>query len=179
MARMNEYTEKAKPADNDTTLIVDSSTNKTKIVKYSGLWDWLIDKMANAVISRLETQNKTLFGALNELNSKSSITVINQDIEYTDKIKKVTEYFRYSVFGSVCIIDIAGITFGAYGYNMKIARNIPIPKTRTISLLASDSSMTNKASLATIVYTADNAICIHVPPDFIDTPLYGQMVYFI
>lgn len=39
------------------------------------LWDKILDKLTNAVVKRLNTTDKTVIGAINELNSKQSKTV--------------------------------------------------------------------------------------------------------
>lgn len=66
-----DYLEKSKPADTDELMALDTTASANKRVKFSGIWDWIVDKMATAVMSKLETQNKTLIGAVNELNSNS------------------------------------------------------------------------------------------------------------
>lgn len=53
-------------------MALDNTASANKRVKFSGVWDWIVDKMATAVMSKLETQNKTLIGAVNEINSKSN-----------------------------------------------------------------------------------------------------------
>lgn len=47
-----------------------------KRVKFSGLWNWIVDKLANAVISRLETTSKNVIGAINELNSNKQTQLV-------------------------------------------------------------------------------------------------------
>ena len=39
-------------------------------------WDYVVDKMTTAVIAKLGTTNKTLIGAVNELNSNKSQYVV-------------------------------------------------------------------------------------------------------
>ena len=68
----SEFTTKDKPADTDELMALDTTARANKRVKFSGIWDWIVDKMATAVMSKLETQNKTLIGAVNEINSKSN-----------------------------------------------------------------------------------------------------------
>lgn len=70
-----DYLEKSKPADTDELMALDTTASANKRVKFSGIWDWVVDKMATAVMSKLETQNKTLIGAVNELNGKSNHNV--------------------------------------------------------------------------------------------------------
>lgn len=72
MGKFNEYSQKATPADNDTLMIYDATSKANKLSPFSGIWNWIVEKLTNAVISNLQTSNKTVVGALNELNSKAS-----------------------------------------------------------------------------------------------------------
>ena len=69
MGKFNEYTQKATPADNDTLMIYDATSKSNKLSPFSGIWNWIVGKLTNAVISNLQTNNKTVLGAINELNS--------------------------------------------------------------------------------------------------------------
>lgn len=69
MGKFNEYTQKATPADNDTLMIYDATSKSNKLSPFSGIWNWIVEKLTNAVISNLQTNNKTVLGAINELNS--------------------------------------------------------------------------------------------------------------
>lgn len=71
MGKFNEYTQKATPADNDTMMIYDAVTKTNKLSPFSGIWNWIVGKLTNAVISNLQTSNKSVIGAINELNSKA------------------------------------------------------------------------------------------------------------
>lgn len=70
MAKFNEYTQKATPEDADTLMIYDTAAKANKLSPFSGIWNWIVEKLTNAVISNLQTSNKSVIGALNELNSK-------------------------------------------------------------------------------------------------------------
>lgn len=70
MGKFNEYSQKATPADNDTLMIYDATAKSNKLSPFSGIWNWIVGKLTNAVISNLQTSNKTVLGAINELNSK-------------------------------------------------------------------------------------------------------------
>lgn len=70
MGKFNEYTQKATPADNDTLMIYDATSKANKLSPFSGIWNWIVGKLTNAVISNLQTSNQTVLGAINELNSK-------------------------------------------------------------------------------------------------------------
>ena len=69
MGKFNEYSQKATPADNDTMMIYDAASKSNKLSPFSGIWNWIVEKLTNAVISNLQTSNQTVVGALNELNS--------------------------------------------------------------------------------------------------------------
>ncbi len=69
MGKFNEYSQKATPADNDTLMIYDATAKANKLSPFSGIWNWIVGKLANAVINNLQTNNKTVLGAINELNS--------------------------------------------------------------------------------------------------------------
>lgn len=70
MGKFNEYSQKATPADNDTMMIYDAAAKANKLSPFSGIWNWIVRKLTNAVISNLQTSNQTVLGAINELNSK-------------------------------------------------------------------------------------------------------------
>lgn len=71
MAKFNEYTQKATPEDADTLMIYDAAAKANKLSPFSGIWNWMVNKLTNAVINNLQTSNKTVVGAINELNSNS------------------------------------------------------------------------------------------------------------
>ena len=68
MAKFNEYTQKATPEDADTLMIYDAAAKANKLSPFSGIWNWIVGKLTNAVISNLQTRNRTVVGALNEIN---------------------------------------------------------------------------------------------------------------
>ena len=78
MAKFTDYTQKTKPADADLLLIHDNAGAANKKTPFSGVWSWILDKLASAVISQLETTNKSIIPAINELNSKTTKTYAKQ-----------------------------------------------------------------------------------------------------
>lgn len=59
-------------ADDDLVLGYDKSEAKVKNFKFgTGIWNFVVDKLTNAVVAKLNTTNKTMIGAINELNSKT------------------------------------------------------------------------------------------------------------
>ena len=73
MPKWTEYTTKETLADNDEVMLYDATGKANKRGLMSKFWDYVVDKMATAVISKLETDNKTVIGALNYLNGKSNL----------------------------------------------------------------------------------------------------------
>ena len=70
MPKWTDYTIKANPADKDEMMILDTAGKANKRLGLSALSDWIIGKIAGKVFENLQTQNKTILDALNELNSK-------------------------------------------------------------------------------------------------------------
>lgn len=65
-----KYTTKEALKDNDELMILDADGKANKRTLMDKVWDYVVDKMTTAVIAKLGTTNKTLIGAVNELNSK-------------------------------------------------------------------------------------------------------------
>lgn len=116
MGKFNEYTQKATPADNDTLMIYDATSKSNKLSPFSGIWNWIVEKLTNAVISNLQTNNKTVVGALNELNSKVFIDIRNLST-FSVNIKLNTYTYasflmygatsRYNGFMYIVFVDVA------------------------------------------------------------------------
>lgn len=69
MGLWTDYTEKDTPEDNDTLMLYDAAGKANKQTLFSGFWKWVAKKLKEATLSDLETTNKTIIGAINELNS--------------------------------------------------------------------------------------------------------------
>lgn len=68
----SNYTEKtAIPVDADEVMVRDSTDGKNKRLLFGTFWKWVAKKLNEATISELETDNKTIIGAINALNSDS------------------------------------------------------------------------------------------------------------
>lgn len=57
------------PEDTDVTLGYDMTANKVKNFKFSGIWTWIVSKLKGESISDLNTTNKTVVGAIKEVNN--------------------------------------------------------------------------------------------------------------
>jgi hypothetical protein len=86
MAKFNEYTVKATPEDADTLMLYDAASKANKLSPFSGIWNWIVGKLTNAVISNLQTNNKTVLGAINELNSKALMTYVGKKATNEDGV---------------------------------------------------------------------------------------------
>lgn len=62
----------------DSEQITENKNDITDIRKT--LWDKILDKLTNAVVTRLNTTDKTVIGALNELNSKGFLGLIDASL---------------------------------------------------------------------------------------------------
>lgn len=89
MPKWTEYTTKDTLADNDEVMLYDATGKANKRGLMSKFWDYVVDKMSTAVISKLETENKTVIGALNYLNGKTSINLlpIREDGSFSAALK--------------------------------------------------------------------------------------------
>lgn len=69
MGLWTDYTKKDTPEDNDTLMLYDAAGKANKQTLFSGFWKWVAKKLKEATLSDLKTTNKTMIGAINELNS--------------------------------------------------------------------------------------------------------------
>lgn len=116
MGKFNEYTQKATPEDADSLMIYDATSKSNKLSPFSGIWNWIVGKLTNAVISNLQTSNKTVLGAINELNSKVFIDIRNLST-FSVNIKLNTYTYasflmygatsRYNGFMYIVFVDVA------------------------------------------------------------------------
>lgn len=95
MANWKEYTTKTTPEDADEIMIADAKANANKRTPLGGLWNWIAGKLATAVISQLETQNKSIIPALNELNS-NAITEHKINSSFADIENERTGFYAIS-----------------------------------------------------------------------------------
>ena len=96
MPKSTEYTSKDTLADNDEVMLYDATARANKRGLMSKFWDYVVDKMATAVISKLETNNKTIIGAINALNSETSKLVALYCIKKSNTSSSGTLTFTYN-----------------------------------------------------------------------------------
>ena len=118
MGKFNEYTQKATPEDADSLMIYDAAAKANKLSPFSGIWNWIVEKLTNAVISNLQTNNKTVVGALNELNSnKTSRTLLELSDNIDDFLNKTSSPTAYFVWETI------GGLFGGWAWGVLICAN--------------------------------------------------------
>lgn len=134
MGKFNEYTQKATPADNDTLMIYDAAAKANKLSPFSGIWNWIVNKLTNAVISNLQTNNKSVVGALNELNSKAIYDI------YRNYSWKTSHSIDVSNANTLLLV-----AFGGTNGN----QNIILPLTK----IGTDAWLYNAESISKVKYT--------------------------
>lgn len=104
MAKWTDYTTDTNPTDTDEvmTLDADKSPKANKRVTLSTLADYFLDKLASKVFAKLETQNHTVIGALNELNSKQSKTIS------VSNVTNIQELVNSATVGTNILFHLAG-----------------------------------------------------------------------
>lgn len=106
MPKWTEYTSKDTLADNDEVMLYDATAKANKRGLMSKFWDYVVDKMATAVISKLEVENKTVIGALNYLNGNKLpyfIIETSLDRSETNDKKLLQPFTTHKYIGSGCI----------------------------------------------------------------------------
>lgn len=98
MPKWTDYTIKTNPADKDEVMILDTAGKANKRLGLSVLSDWILNKIVDKVFQKLETNSKTVLGAINELNSNSF------SYRYISSLtnEKNTQ-FRFSVANDIAI----------------------------------------------------------------------------
>ena len=111
MPKWTECTMKDTLADNDEVMLYDATARANKRGLMSKFWDYVVDKMATAVISKLETNNKTIIGAINALNSdkvpKKALN-LNSDTDVSNILNSVSA-------GDCNLFPVWGTIGGLYG----------------------------------------------------------------
>lgn len=146
MGKFNEYSQKATPADNDTLMIYDATSKANKLSPFSGIWNWIVGKLTNAVISNLQTNDKTVIGALNELNSKVFFDIRNLSTFSVQAKLEKENYTSFLMYGSTSANN--GFMYIVFVNNAVGKRQVSFikiadfAKTRTFSGTYSDDSST-------------------------------------
>lgn len=96
----SNYTEKtATPVDADEVMVRDSTDGKNKRLLFGTFWKWVAKKLNEATISELQTNNKTIIGAINALNSESLIGNVTTIDDITFDYNSFTKTGLYYING--------------------------------------------------------------------------------
>lgn len=101
MAKFTDYTEKTEPVDTDLALIYDTPAKVNKKFTFGNLWKWIAKKIVSEGISQLDTTNKTIPGAINELNNQ---TITYKDIDIDISTLTMQQNFG-GYYANIPVID--------------------------------------------------------------------------
>lgn len=157
MAKFTDYTEKTEPVDTDLALIYDTPAKVNKKFTFGNLWKWIAKKIVSEGISQLETTNKTIPGAINELNSKTRIKLIDVNMTINDKTATIKYNVSDTAAGLLLILGNigAGVFFSIvinYGTKWSI---------KLLSFTASNtdtSSITINSDLGKITFNGNSKL---------------------
>ena len=112
-----KYTTKEALKDNDELMILDKDANANKRTLMDKIWDYVVDKMTTAVIAKLGTTNKTLIGAVNELNSNTQSGTTEAIEIAPNSIKTVDVVFKkpFNTTPTVVCTLKSGSSLATYG----------------------------------------------------------------
>lgn len=130
MASWDEYTQKATPEDADTLLIKDTAGAANKRTPFSGVWTWIVNKMTNAVIANLETTNKMIIPAINELNSKSYLLRGGTEIPSNSDMDNYKTPGNYYMISNAQAATLSNSPFGNNAFILKVeyANGVTYPR---------------------------------------------------
>ena len=98
MPKWTDYTIKTSPADKDELMVLDAAGKANKRLSLSTLSDWVLGKIADKVFEKLQTNDKTILGAINELNS-NTFSTRNHIIKSIESVEKTGFYIGNFVKG--------------------------------------------------------------------------------
>ena len=165
MPKWTEYTTKDTLADNDEVMLYDATARANKRGLMSKFWDYVVDKMSTAVISKLETNNKTIIGAINALNSD----VKNSDIKY----------IQCGGYGTLAAFSIGKLLYCKFNGTDKTSEveqrdiaQLPSEYTLNSSIGAYRSVLVNTCNTGSLQISVDGKIALYCPRTY----LYGQII---
>ena len=128
MPKWTEYTTKDTLADNDEVMLYDATGKANKRGLMSKFWDYVVDKMATAVISKLETDNKTIIGAINALNSETKKYISRAEYIKTENNRTLYRIAPIVSDISVLCINRTGLYLITLGQTGGVFNNASVKK---------------------------------------------------
>lgn len=128
MPKWTEYTTKYTLEDNDEVMLYDATARANKRGLMSKFWDYVVDKMATDVISKLETNNKTIIGAINALNSESKKYISRAEYIKTENNRALYRIAPIVSDISVLCINRTGLYLITLGQTGGVFNNASVKK---------------------------------------------------
>lgn len=128
MPKWTEYTSKDTLADNDEVMLYDATARANKRGLMSKFWDYVVDKMSTAVISKLETNNKTIIGAINVLNSETKKYISRAEYIKTENNRTLYRIAPIVSDISVLCINRTGLYLITLGQTGGVFNNASVKK---------------------------------------------------
>jgi hypothetical protein len=157
LAKFTDYTEKTEPVDTDLALIYDTPAKVNKKFTFGNLWKWIAKKIVSEGISQLDTTNKTIPGAINELNSKTRIKLIDVNMTINDKTATIKYNISDTAIGLLLISgNIGGGVFFSIVINYGTKYSIKL-----LSFVASNtdtSSIVINSDLGKITFNGNSKL---------------------
>lgn len=123
------YTQKSTAlSDNDEVMLLDSTDEKNKRGLMSKFWDYVVDKMSTDVISKLETNNKTIIGAINALNSETKKYISRAEYIKTENNRTLYRIAPIVSDISVLCINRTGLYLITLGQTGGVFNNASVKK---------------------------------------------------
>lgn len=165
MANFTNYTEKTEPVDTDLALIYDTPAKANKKLTFGNLWKWIAKKIVSEGISQLETTNKTIPGAINELNS---------NVKYGN-----IKYIDCGGYGSLAAFSIGKLLYCKFNGVDKVSEveqqniaQLPSEYTLNSSIGVYMSALVRKQNTGSIQISTDGKITLYCPYPY----LYGYVI---
>lgn len=106
------YTDRGTLADTDAFLINDGTGMKKSVL--SKLSDFVLDKIANKVFTKLQTNDRTILGAINELNSNRKFSIKPQSNIYDNFEATFNKCLELSTIGVEEVFCVSIKSFESY-----------------------------------------------------------------
>ncbi len=102
--KWTDYTTKETLEDNDELMILDTDGKANKRTLMNKVWNYVVDKMTSAAVAKLPTTDKTMIGAINELQAKNEkitnmINAVDSSSKQRDKEFTTTDDLVGNSFG--------------------------------------------------------------------------------
>ena len=125
----SNYTEKtATPVDTDEVMARDSTDGKNKRLLFGTFWKWVAKKLNEATISELQTSNKTIVGALNQLNSETKKYISRAEYIKTENNRALYRIAPIVSDISVLCINRTGLYLITLGQTGGVFNNASVKK---------------------------------------------------